>query len=91
MRKIIVFDIDDTLTDFTKLYLEYALKYDKSLRNNGVLYQKNQVSDAFDWTEQESLEFRKNFRSLVHKNARIKDGALDLLNKLHNLGFPSNF
>lgn len=82
MKKVIVFDIDDTLTEFAELYLKYALEYDKSLRGNGIIHPDNWISQAFDWNDEETLIFRQKYRSLVHKNAKIKTGAKRLLNKL---------
>lgn len=81
-NKIIVFDIDDTLNNFAQLYMQCALEYDKTLRNSGIIKPDSWVSNAFDWDEDEKLEFRKKTRSYVHMNSTVKTGALELLHKL---------
>lgn len=82
MKKVVVFDIDDTFNNFAEVYLTCALEYDKTLRGSGIVSPDKWVSNAFDWNDEEKLEFRKKYRSYVHANAVPKQNALNVLNKI---------
>ena len=82
MKEIIIFDIDDTITNFERTYLEYAIAYDKTLRGSGQIHPEAKVSRSFDWSEEERREFRTKYRVLTQRNTTIKYGAVKLLNKL---------
>ncbi len=84
MKKIAVFDIDDTLNNFANLYLNCALEYDKTIRNSGIIDDQAWVSNAFDWGDEEKLEFRKKYKSYAHQNATLKPNAVNVLNKIKN-------
>ena len=82
MKEIVIFDIDDTITNFETTYLEYAIAYDKTLRGSGQIHPEAKVSRSFDWSEEERREFRTKYRVLTQRNTTIKYGAVKLINKL---------
>ncbi len=82
MKPIIVFDIDDTLTNFESTYLAYAFEYDKTLRSVGRLYFDRWISKSFDWNEEERNEFRKRYRIKTMQTTIVKRNAVKLIKKL---------
>lgn len=60
-RRKIGIDIDDVISDTKKGILPLMMEYDKTLRGNGIINEKNKYFSMFDWTEEERSFFRKNY------------------------------
>lgn len=82
LKQIIVFDIDDTITNFEKTYLMYANLFDKTLRNTGRLHFDRWISRSYDWSEEERNFFRQKYRVLTQQNTSVKRNSVKLVNKL---------
>lgn len=80
-------DIDDTITDLQEDLFYAALEYDKTLRNSGVIYpERHYIAQRFDWSEEEKEHYLGEIRWKVLSKAKIRDGALEVLNILKEEG-----
>jgi Uncharacterized conserved protein len=85
-------DIDNTITDTERTFLEYCHIYDKALRNNGIIHSSEaNVQDKFDWTEDEQNKFNSTYIEKIIKNAIIYDDAKKVINSLYNNGHEIYF
>ena len=80
-------DIDDTMTFIKDDLLEAGINYDKSLGNSGIPLNDNYyVGQRFNWNKEEYAYFMGIIRKNVVENAKLRDGLLEILNKLINEG-----
>ncbi len=81
------FDIDDTISDFTKELIKHAVKYDKKLRNTGIVNKDKYIyKGMFDWNEEETTNFERKYVQLAAGKMKPKKGITELMNKLKNEG-----
>lgn len=81
-------DIDNVISSFDNALLEEYLKYDKKLRNTGII---NKNADyirkgMFDWSEEEEVNFYKDNIERIAKNLKPINGATEIINKLKKDG-----
>lgn len=80
-------DIDDTITDLQDDLFTEALKYDKTLRDSGVIYpERHYIGQRFDWNEEEKEYYLGDIRWKVMNSAKIREGAIETLNILKREG-----
>jgi len=80
-------DLDDTITDIKDEMLKMAFIYDKTLRGKGIINNKSYfVGERFDWSSEEKNYFFKEYRLKIVENARVRDGVIETLKKLKELG-----
>lgn len=86
------FDIDDTIGDFTKELFKYAFKYDKSLRNNGIINKNKYIyKGMFDWNLEETKTFEDKYIHLAAEKMQPKIGVKKVLKKLKEKGYTIIF
>lgn len=85
-------DIDNTITDTQKIFLEYCYIYDKTLRNSGIINEDSaNVQEKFDWSNEEQIYFNKRYVDDVIKNAIIYADAKRIINLLYQEGHEIYF
>lgn len=81
-------DLDDTITDIQDDMLELAIKYDNTLRGNGIVNKdKLFIAEKFDWSKEERDYFFKNIRLKVVLKAKIRENVREVLNILKKRGY----
>lgn len=76
-------DIDDTMTFIKDDLLKAGINYDKSLGNNGIPVRDSYyVGEMFNWNKDEYRYFMGTIRKEVVCNAKLRDGLLEILNRL---------
>ena len=51
-------DIDDTICNSSEISLKYALEFDKTLRNTGIVDENHYITRGmFDWSKEEIDQF----------------------------------
>ena len=76
-------DIDDTMTNIRDDLIKAAIKYDKFLGGSGNYnYSSYYPSRVFNWNENERHYYMSTIRRNVVNNAKIREGLLEVLNKL---------
>ncbi|MCT4613116.1 MAG: hypothetical protein N4A47_07085 [Clostridia bacterium] len=85
-------DIDNTITDTYKTFLEYCYIYDNTLRGNGIIndHQHN-VQYKFDWTNDEMKNFNDKCVDEININAKIFRDAKEVINRLYDEGHEIYF
>ena len=80
-------DIDDTMGNFSETLFNYALEYDKSLRNKGIIYENTNLIDGkFDWTEEEYSYFYKKYIELTGHNLKPFKDVKNVIDELRKMG-----
>lgn len=81
-------DIDNVISNFDSELLKEYIKYDKSLRNTGIVnkHAKYIRNGMFDWTDDEDKLFYKNNIERIAKKLGVIDGAKECIDKLHKAG-----
>lgn len=81
-------DIDNVISNFDSELLKEYIKYDKSLRNTGIVNKQAKYirNGMFDWTDDEDKLFYKNNIERIAKKLSVIDGAKEYIDKLHNDG-----
>lgn len=76
-------DIDDTITNSSEIFIEYAKKY--NIENNIKHKIDNTTLNAnrsFGWNKNELLRFKKQYLQLVLENVIVKDNSVEIINNL---------
>lgn len=71
-------DVDNTMTDINKEYIKAEIEYDKYLGNSG--------NPPFNWNEEDNRKFIGTFIREIINNAKLKNGLIEILNKLKEEG-----
>jgi len=81
-------DIDNVISNFNEELLDEYIKYDKQLRNSGIINEKADYirKGMFDWSETEEQYFYKSNIERIAKNLKVKDGAKEYIDKLREDG-----
>ena len=80
-------DIDDTITDLQDDLLIEAIEYDKTLRGTGIIYpERKYIGQRFDWNEEEKEYYLSELRWKVMNKAKIREGAIEVIQKLKEEG-----
>lgn len=80
-------DIDDTMTFIKDDLLKAACEYDKRLGNSGVPLNDNYyIGKRFNWNKEEYHYFMGEVRKKVVMNAKIRNGLIEILTKLRQMG-----
>ena len=81
-------DIDNVISNFDSELLKEYIKYDKNLRNTGIVNKQAKYirSGMFDWTDDEDKLFYKNNIERIAKKLGVIDGAKEYIDKLHKAG-----
>ena len=81
-------DIDNVISNFDSELLKEYIKYDKSLRNTGIVNKQAKYirNGMFDWTDDEDKLFYKNNIERIAKKLGVIDGAKEYIDKLHKDG-----
>ena len=81
-------DIDDTMGNFSETLFNYALEYDKSLRNKGIIYENTNLIDGkFDWSEEEYNYFYKKYIELTGYNLKPFKDVKNVIDKLRTMNY----
>lgn len=79
-------DIDDTMGNFSETLFNYALEYDKSLRNTGIVCENDNLIDGkFDWSEDEYNYFYRKYIELTGHNLKTFKDVKKVIDKLRKL------
>ena len=80
-------DIDNVIWNFNEELLDEYIKYDKQLRNSGIINEKADYirKGMFDWSETEEQYFYKSNIERIAKNLKVKDGAKEYIKLLAKL------
>lgn len=81
-------DIDDTICNSSSIALKYALEFDKTLRNTGIVDENHYITRGmFDWSKKEI----ERFSSLYFDNTALEavpfSGVKEAFDKWHELGY----
>jgi len=81
-------DIDNVISNFNEELLDEYIKYDKQLRNSGIINEKADYirKGMFDWSETEEQYFYKSNIERIAKNLKVKDCAKEYIDKLREDG-----
>lgn len=82
------FDIDDTITNSSEVFIKYAKEYNQ--KKNKFYSIKNDELDqtlAFGWNDIDKEEFRKKYLKKILTETVVNDNALDVINKLKKRGY----
>lgn len=81
-------DIDNVISNFDSGLLKEYIKYDKNLRNTGIVNKQAKYirNGMFDWTDDEDKLFYKNNIERIAKKLSVIDGAKKYIDKLHKAG-----
>lgn len=80
-------DIDNVISNFNDELLKEYLKYDKELRNTGIINEDVFIRyGMFDWTEKEESEFYKNNIERIAKKLQPLNRATETIKKLKEDG-----
>lgn len=79
-------DIDDTIANSYDNFCTYALKYDKKLRNTGIVKNNRKYYDDFDWSNEETSKFFEDYFLEIFSYIKPKKEAINILNCLYQDG-----
>ena len=85
---IIGIDMDDTICSTNELIIETADKYDKEVLGGTGVKDKDayEFTDMMGWPEGMKGQFFKDRLEEIMSHSPIKEGAHDVINKLHDEG-----
>jgi len=87
-KKVIGFDLDDTITDIYKDMLNEAYKFDLSINGNGIINNDEYlVGKKYKWSDEILDLFFRKHRIKVVERAKIRDNAIKIMNKLKEDGY----
>lgn len=76
-------DIDNVIADFNGALLREYIKYDKSLRNNGIINKEAYITcGMFDFSKEENDIFYKENIERIVRSLELVDGAKEYIDKL---------
>ncbi len=81
-------DIDDTICNSSEISLKYALEFDKTLRNTGIVDENHYITRGmFDWSREEISQFSKLYFDNIALEAIPFPGVKEAFDKWHELGY----
>ncbi|HOO68048.1 MAG TPA: hypothetical protein PLC53_01615 [Bacilli bacterium] len=81
-------DMDNTLSDTSKIVFEYADMYDKKYKEGKGIVNPLEYNfvGKYDWTEEDKIDLFKRYREEWVINAEPKKDAIDVIKKLKEEG-----
>ncbi len=80
-------DIDNVISNFNEMLLSEFLKYDKSLRNSGIIDENKYITKGmFDWSHEELDNFYKTNIERIVSNLDTINDSVKYINRLKNEG-----
>lgn len=87
-------DIDDTISNSTQKWMEYAEKYEKEhpeikkieKKNTQLLNSHKWLEELYGWGEEEKDKFFNKYSNLMLKNVEAKENSSKIINKLKEEG-----
>ena len=81
-------DIDDTICNSSEISLKYALEFDKTLRNTGIVDENHYITRGmFDWSKEEIDQFSTLYFDNTALEAVPYPGVKEAFDKWHELGY----
>ena len=81
-------DIDDTICKSSAISLKYALEFDKTLKNTGIVDENRYITHGmFDWSKEETEQFCKLYFDNISLEAEPFPGVKEAFEKWHKLGY----
>lgn len=81
-------DIDDTICNSSEVSLRYALEFDKTLRNTGIVDANHYITRGmFDWSKEEIKQFSSLYFDYTALEAIPYPGVKEAFDKWHKLGY----
>ncbi len=81
-------DIDDTICNSSEVSLRYALEFDRTLRNTGIIDENHYITRGmFDWNKEETELFCKLYFDNTALEAEPYPGVREAFDKWHKLGY----
>lgn len=81
-------DIDDTICNSASISLKYALEFDKTLRNTGIVDENHYITRGmFDWIKEEIEKFSSLYFDNTALEAEPYLGVKEAFDKWHRLGY----
>lgn len=81
-------DIDDTICNSSEISLKYALEFDKTLRNTGIVDEYHYITRGmFDWSKEEIERFSALYFDNTALEAVPYPGVKEAFDKWHELGY----
>lgn len=85
-------DIDDTITNSSDVFIEYAKKYNK---DNNILHKiDNTILDtekSFGWKKEDQIYFLNKYLKEILQKVNPKPNSIEVINKLKNEGHEIYF
>lgn len=79
-------DIDNVISNFDDVLLRAYKEHDKTLRNKGIINNKEVVRKKFDWSEEEEKSFYKNNLEKIAESFEPVFGASKYIKLLRSAG-----
>ncbi len=81
-------DIDDTICNSAEVTLKYALEFDKTLRNTGIVNPNDYITRGmFDWSKEEIEYFSNQFFDISALEAIPYPGVKEAFDNWRTLGY----
>ena len=79
------FDIDDTITNSSEVFVKYAIEYNRMKKINYSI-RKNEMDQtlAFGWNDNNKIEFKKLFLEKILMESTPNEDVINVINYLKN-------
>ena len=86
MSIVIGIDIDNVISNFDDVLLKEFIKEDINKRNTGIINNEGYITDMFDWSKEEIIDFWKKNIERISKELDLVENAKYYIDKLSKEG-----
>ena len=86
MSIVLGIDIDNVISNFDDVLLKEFIKEDINKRNTGIVNNEGYITDMFDWSKEEIIDFWKKNIERISKELDLVENAKYYIDKLSKEG-----